>query len=52
VNQIGEVNANIKALTRSSNYDIHFDDAPAFYVNGQPGRTDAWVRSSSGRSAV
>jgi hypothetical protein len=25
-------------------YDIHFDDAPTFYVNGQPGRTDPTVR--------
>ncbi len=44
-NQIGEVNANIKALTGQSNFDIHTDDAPAFYVNGQPGPTDPGVRS-------
>ena len=45
-NQIGEVNANIKALLPAGEpgFDIHFDDAPAFYVNGQPGRTDATVR--------
>lgn len=49
-NQIGEVNANIKALLPGS-YDIHFDDAPTFYVNGDathqngPARTDATVRS-------
>jgi hypothetical protein len=33
------------SLTGSSNYQIHFDDAPAFYVNGQPGPTDPGVRS-------
>jgi hypothetical protein len=45
-NQIGEVNANIKALLPAGEpgFDIHFDDAPTFYVNGQPGRTDATVR--------
>jgi hypothetical protein len=45
-NQIGEIGTNIKALTApTTNYDIHFDDAPAFYVNGQPGPTDSAVRS-------
>jgi hypothetical protein len=45
-NQLGEVNANIKALLPAGEpgFDIHFDDAPAFYVNGQLGRTDATVR--------
>jgi hypothetical protein len=45
-NQIGEVNANIKALLPAGEpaFDIHFDDAPAFYVNGQPARTDPAVR--------
>jgi hypothetical protein len=43
-NQIGEVNANIKAVLPGG-YDIHFDDAPTFYVNGQPGRTDPTVRA-------
>ncbi len=49
-NQIGEVNANLKALvtaedpTATTGYDIHFDDAPTVYVNGQPDRTDATVR--------
>ena len=45
-NQLGEVNANIKALLPAGEpgFDIHFDDAPTFYVNGQPGRTDATVR--------
>ena len=42
-NQIGEVNGNIKALAPGS-YDIHFDDAPTFYVNGQPNRNDTTVR--------
>jgi hypothetical protein len=45
-NQIGEVNAKIGALLPSGepSYDIHFDDAPTFYVNNQPSRTDASVR--------
>jgi hypothetical protein len=45
-NQIGEVNAKIGALLPSGEpaYDIHFDDAPTFYVNNQPARTDASVR--------
>jgi hypothetical protein len=50
-NQIGEVGANIKALLATTdptlstaNYDIHTDDAPTFYVNGQPGPTDPTVR--------
>jgi hypothetical protein len=45
-NQIGEVNAKIGALLPAGEpgFDIHFDDAPTFYVNGQPGRTDPSVR--------
>jgi hypothetical protein len=43
-NQIGEVNGNIKALAPGT-YDIHFDDAPTFYVNGQPNRTDTTLRA-------
>ena len=43
-NQIGEVNGNIKALAPGT-YDIHFDDAPTFYVNGQPNRTDGTLRA-------
>jgi hypothetical protein len=45
-NQIGEVNAKIGALLPAGEpaYDIHFDDAPTFYVNGQPSRTDPAVR--------
>ena len=45
-NQIGEVTANMKGLLPAGEpaYDIHFDDAPTFYVNGQPGRTDPTVR--------
>jgi hypothetical protein len=53
-NTIGEVGANMKGLlvpdyNPSTNpmpaFDIHFDDAPAFYVNGQPDPTDAKVRT-------
>ena len=45
-NQLGEVNANIKALLPAGEpgFDIHFDDAPTFYVNGQPDRNDPTVR--------
>jgi len=43
-NQIGEVNGNIKALAPGT-YDIHFDDAPTFYVNGQPARNDTTLRA-------
>jgi hypothetical protein len=44
--QIGEVNAKIGALLPAGEpaFDIHFDDAPTFYVAGQPARTDASVR--------
>jgi hypothetical protein len=49
-NQLGEVGTNIKALTAAADptatsaYDIHLDDAPTFYLNGQPARTDPSVR--------
>ncbi|HEV7132847.1 MAG TPA: hypothetical protein VGN27_03830 [Gaiellaceae bacterium] len=45
-NQIGEVNANMKAILPAGEpgFDIHFDDAPTFYVNGQPGPADPTVR--------
>ena len=45
-NQIGEINANINALLPLTEpvFDIHFDDAPTFYVNNQPARTDPTVR--------
>jgi len=49
-NQLGEVGANMKGLVTAADpgattgYDIHFDDAPTFYVNGQPARTDTTVR--------
>jgi hypothetical protein len=47
-NQIGEVNANLKALLPADasrpTFDLHLDSAPTFYVNGQPGRYDTGVR--------
>jgi hypothetical protein len=45
-NQIGEVNVNIKGLLPAGEppFDLHFDDAPTFYVNGQPDRRDPQVR--------
>jgi hypothetical protein len=48
--QIGEVGANIKSFLTAEDsgvttgFDIHFDDAPTFYVNNQPARTDTAVR--------
>src|SRR3954447_9295371 len=45
-NQIREVNVKIGSILPAGEpaFDIHFDDAPAFYVNGQPNRTDTSVR--------
>jgi hypothetical protein len=45
-NQLGEVTTNIKGILPAGEpgFDIHFDDAPTFYVNGQPGPTDPSVR--------
>jgi hypothetical protein len=51
-NQIGEVTTNLNALlpaidqnvSGNTKYDIHFDDAPTFYLTGQPERTDPTVR--------
>jgi Type I phosphodiesterase / nucleotide pyrophosphatase len=44
-NQIGEVNVNIKsALPAEAPFSIHNDDAPTFYVNGNPTRNDPTVR--------
>jgi hypothetical protein len=43
---LGEVNANINSLLPSGEpaFDIHFDSAPNFYVNGRPSPTDPAVR--------
>ncbi|HMC71714.1 MAG TPA: hypothetical protein VKJ07_21330, partial [Mycobacteriales bacterium] len=49
-NQIGEVTTNLKGVLTAydagvtTGYDIHFDDAPTFYVNGNPSRQDPTVR--------
>ena len=45
-NQIGEVTTKIGAVLPAGEpaYDIHFDDAPTFYVNGQPERTNSALR--------
>jgi hypothetical protein len=48
-NTIGEITANMKGLVTDKDpsattaYDIHFDDAPAFYVNGQLDHTSSTV---------
>jgi hypothetical protein len=45
-NQIGEITTNLKGLLPAGEpaFDLHFDDAPTIYVNGQPSRTDPTVR--------
>ncbi|MGN6797897.1 MAG: hypothetical protein ACTHKS_07075 [Gaiellaceae bacterium] len=45
-NQIGEVNANLGALLPAGEpaFTVHNDDAPTFYVNGQPERTSPALR--------
>jgi hypothetical protein len=45
-NQIGEITTNLKSFAPagSPSFDLHFDDAPTIYVNGQPTRTDPSVR--------
>src|SRR5262249_55700012 len=44
--QIGEVNLNIKAkLPGAPGFSVHRDSAPAFWVNGQPARTDPTLRT-------
>ena len=46
-NQIGEVNLNIKPKLPSSTtaFVVHSDSAPTFYVNGNPARDDANLRT-------
>jgi hypothetical protein len=53
-NLIGEVNANIKSVLPATapKFDIHFDSAPNFYVNGQPDATDPAVRQLERDAAV
>ena len=48
-NQLGEVDVNLSSGTGvlpagEPSFDIHFDDAPTVYVNGQPPRDNAGVR--------
>jgi hypothetical protein len=45
-NQLGEINIGLNALlpTGEPAFSVHSDDAPTFYVNGQPDRTDPAVR--------
>jgi hypothetical protein len=46
-NQIGEVNLNIKVKlpVAERGFVVHSDSAPTFYVNNQPARTDANLRT-------
>jgi hypothetical protein len=45
-NQIGEVNVKLQSILPAGSpaLSIHADDAPTFYVNGNPTRTDPAVR--------
>jgi hypothetical protein len=48
--KIGEINTFLDRLllTQRNNttpFDIHFDDAPTFYIHGNPGPTDALTRT-------
>ena len=45
-NQIGEVNVKVQSITPagSPSFSVHADDAPTFYVNGNPTRTDPTLR--------
>jgi hypothetical protein len=49
-NQIGEITTNLKGVLSdldpsvTTGYDIHPDDAPTVYVNGNPNRSDPTVR--------
>src|SRR4029453_12341318 len=47
-NQIGEVNANLRALlpnpTSQPAFSVHSDSAPTVYVNGNPGPNDPTLR--------
>ncbi len=44
-NQIGEVNANLQPLTGRTDFSVHSDDAPTFYLNGNPAPGSSPVRS-------
>jgi hypothetical protein len=43
--QIGEVNLDLRKALDRTDFTVHSDDAPTFYVNGNPSRTDPTVRS-------
>jgi hypothetical protein len=46
-NQVGEVNLNVKAKLPAPvpAFQLHRDSAPAFYLNGDPARTDPTLRN-------
>jgi len=44
-NQVGEVNANLQLLTGRTDFSVHSDDAPTFYLNGNPAPSSTPVRS-------
>jgi hypothetical protein len=45
-NQLGEITVGLNGLLPAGEppFSVHSDDAPTFYVNGNPGRTDPAVR--------
>ena len=47
---IGEIDANLDSVIATefgdtTPFNIHFDDAPTFYINGNPGQTDLVTRN-------
>jgi arylsulfatase A-like enzyme len=46
-NQIGEINVGLNGLLpdAAGTFSVHSDDAPTFYVNGRPDRTNPAVRT-------
>jgi arylsulfatase A-like enzyme len=47
---IGEIDANLDSVIATefgdtTPFNIHFDDAPTFYINGNPGQTDPATRN-------
>jgi hypothetical protein len=55
-NRVGEINADLRRMNRTqfgdtTTFSVHSDDAPNVYVNGNPGRTDAAVRTLERESA-
>jgi len=55
-NRVGEINGDLRRMIRTqfgdtTPFSVHSDDAPAVYVDGNPGRTDPTVRALERESA-